>query len=223
MKPIGCLVLIVIIGWSPVCAQNNLQLSMEAGPNFTNLEQVDTEDFKSAYDSGDHLGVLLQFPLNRKFRIYTGVGFSELHFNRTYTTGQFGYGDRLPDVLTLAYKFKTIDIPVGISYSIPFEVVAIGFNLGLRPVFISGKNGESFSTEDTQGFIRVEADISNEMNNTGLLAEVGTELRYKLAESTSVYGGLRYGYSISKMYESEGSSGRLSRLDILLGLSFNLF
>lgn len=217
------MVFIVIIGWLPVSAQNNLQLSMEAGANFANLEQVDTQDFKPDYDSGDHLGVSLQYPISRKLHVYTGVGFSEIHFDRTYTTGQFGYGERLPDVLTLAYEFKTVDIPVGVRYSIPFETVTIGFNLGLRPVFISGKNGETFSAEDDQGFMRVEADIANEINNTGLLAEVGTEIRYNLAESTSVYGGFRYGYSISKMYESENSSGRLSRFDILAGLTFNLF
>lgn len=112
---------------------------------------------------------------------------------------------------------------MGVRYSIPFETVAIGFSLGIRPVFISGERGESFSAEDSQGFMRVEVDISNEINNTGLLGVIGTELRYNLAESTSVYGGLRYGYELSKMYESENSTGRLSRFDILVGLSFNLF
>lgn len=117
---VGCIAVILFSCWLPVSAQNNLQLSLEAGPNFSNMEQVDADDFKSFYDSGNHLGVHLQYQINKKILVYTGLGFSEVHFDREYTTEQFGYGDRLPDVIALTYQFKTIDIPW--VYGIPFPL-----------------------------------------------------------------------------------------------------
>lgn len=203
--------------------QDGLRLHIEGGPTIANFTSIESDNFESTANFGTTAGAYLDYPVTNKMYVILGVGFSELNLDREYDTNELGYGDRLPDFINLSYSFKTLEIPLALRYAIQREAITIGLKGGIRPVFISGHQDERYFFEDNQGVVQFNIDLSDNFKNASLFVNAGTEIQYTLDENTQVFSGIRFNYDVLGMYEPANNSHHLIKVDVVVGLSLNLF
>lgn len=188
-----------------------VRLDIQAGPNFSTLSASSGNDFESEVKLGNHVGVEAAIRFSKNMEWYGGISLSEINFNRRYNS---------PDEIELFYRFKTVGFPVGIRFIIPGELFEGSFSAGIQPFVVSGHDDERFSNEID---VQQQFELSDEIQDSGILAEPGFKVSYALDEDTKVFAGFKYGFDILEIYKSEIESRRLHRFDLKVGLSIVLF
>ncbi|MCP9292337.1 outer membrane beta-barrel protein [Gracilimonas sediminicola] len=225
VKRIVLVAVLAFICISSGFAQQKIELSIEAGPNFGNIIQHESNEYESNFGSGFQGGVGLIYRINPKVHIQTGVGFSQVNLSRDYDSDPYQRegGPQLPAIIPMDYEFMLIDVPVEAGYSLRFGDVEAGFQGSLRPTFVTAVNNERYLFRDEDGVAQLELDISDEMKSFILMGEAGVQIRYSLDENTSAFGGFKAGYDLTGIQKNNAGNGHLFRAGFTLGLAISLF
>lgn len=109
----------------PAFVQNNL--FVEAGLNWFNAKQINTEDL------GAHIGLSYAFPLRKKLGMSIGLGYTQLHQStgtRYYATVSYGFGEQRKTTGIKTVRLDYAELPVLVNYAItPKQGVFAGASL----------------------------------------------------------------------------------------------
>ena len=204
-------------------AQSKTWLTIEAGPNFGNIIQDESNDYESSFDSGFQGGAGFNYRFNPQFRVNAGIGFSQVNVQREYDSDPYQPqdGPQLPPTIPMKYEFMLIDVPVEAGYYLLFGDVQVGFQGGVRSTFVTTVDNDPYFYQDENSAGQIGLDISSNIKSFILVGETGVEIRYSLDENTEAFGGLQLAYDITGIQKNR--NGHLFRFGASLGLSINLF
>ncbi|MDR9415208.1 MAG: hypothetical protein RI564_02910 [Gracilimonas sp.] len=226
MKRYFGLMLTLLLSSTTILKAQQVNLGIEAGPNFSVLTGTSSTDFESRMANGTHIGVYLRYTPSLKWSFWGGPAFSENNFDRTYRSASLtnNFDEALPEEIDLFYSFKMVELPLGVMYTISGEYLDISVQSAVRGVITSGHDGEFYSQRISENnFIQFEIDLENQFKKIGLLAEAGLQASYALDESTRIFASAGYAIDVFGLYDSAEESKRLQRIDLSAGLSIAIF
>lgn len=215
------LLLVVLVGWTPLCAQEPIRIGMNIGLNLAN--QSNSQNIYSNQSSsriGLVAGGVVELRLNENFYILAEPGYIQKgmkipnEFVLTGPTGPepIGYAD-------FVVKMEYVQVPILLKAAVGMsDVTFVGFG-GLNVGFlISAKHempGGLETSEPTASF-----DMKSIYKPRDVCVEFGGGIEYRISEIFSLIGNARYSQGVQNInnLSSSNNIAKSNGVQIVFGL-----
>ena len=175
----------------------SLKAQVQVGPEIgytrtTMIQRVNNLEYNNDWNGGGKVGVVLDFPINGRFFMQTGLAFNFLHGGKSSYTGYYSVGTGMPGSMKdlRTYKLYWFHLAVLFTYKTDFQYHPHDLTFGIGPYIsynFGGLYKQEFSTtlngterpvyydrEMHIGSTRTQDDIK--AFEIGVMAAVGYEM-----------------------------------------------
>ena len=209
---LSAVVIALVIGIVPVCAQPSLSLGFQGGINLANAKI--TPDLSTKTRTGFMGGAVLKIAFSDMFSVQPEVMYVQKGAKYSDVMNIPGYGDVAFDA---TFMFDYIEVPVLLK--------ATFGSTGFRPFLYAGPNiGFKMSSE-----LKLEAmgqsetqDLKDETESIDFAVDFGAGAELKFAEMTTVFATVRYSLGLTDIIKDPDVTGKSNGIQIMVGAMWEL-